>query len=75
MLCSLFNLKFIFHSTFTLKKNLFQQRMKQFGCQITTSENVIFKLMADAKHLEFKKVQALVKKPSDFIHTTPISKM
>ena len=43
---------------------IFQQRMKQFGCQITTSENVIFKLMADAKHKDFKKIQSLVKTTS-----------
>lgn len=49
--------------------------MKQFGCQITTSENVIFKLMVDAKHSEFKTIQNLIKKPSDFIHSTPKSKI
>ncbi|XP_051172362.1 isochorismatase domain-containing protein 1-like [Leptopilina boulardi] len=51
------------------------ERMKQFGCQITTSENVIFKLMVDAKHSEFKTIQNLIKKPSDFIHSTPKSKI
>ncbi|XP_058793622.1 isochorismatase domain-containing protein 2-like [Phymastichus coffea] len=39
-------------------------RMKQMGCHIATSENVIFKLLGDAKHKDFKQIQSLVKAPS-----------
>ena len=36
------------------------QRMKQSGAFITTSESVLFMLMKDAKHPNFKQVQSLV---------------
>lgn len=38
--------------------------MKQMGCHIATSENVIFKLMGDAKHKDFKQIQGLIRTPS-----------
>lgn len=37
------------------------QRMRQSGVFVTTSEAVIFELLGDAKHPQFKKVQALIK--------------
>ncbi|KZC07117.1 PREDICTED: isochorismatase domain-containing protein 2-like [Dufourea novaeangliae] len=40
------------------------ERMRGIGCHITTSENVIFKLLADANHKEFKNIQRLVKTPT-----------
>ncbi|CAB0032432.1 unnamed protein product [Trichogramma brassicae] len=40
------------------------ERMKQIGCHIATSENVIFKLLGDAMHTDFKKVQKLLLEPS-----------
>ncbi|XP_015609361.1 isochorismatase domain-containing protein 2 [Cephus cinctus] len=51
------------------------ERMKQIGCHISTSENVIFKLMAHAKHEQFKKIQALVKTPSQYTGLVAISKI
>ena len=36
-------------------------RMRAAGCVVTTSEAVIFELLGDAKHPQFKTVQALVK--------------
>ena len=38
--------------------------MKQIGCHIATSENVIFKLLGDAKHKDFKNLQVLLKTPT-----------
>ncbi|XP_078032960.1 isochorismatase domain-containing protein 2 [Augochlora pura] len=40
------------------------ERMKGIGCHITTSENVIFKLLGGADHKEFKNIQKLVKQPT-----------
>ncbi|XP_076241442.1 isochorismatase domain-containing protein 2 [Calliopsis andreniformis] len=51
------------------------ERMREIGCHITTSENVIFKLMADAKHKEFKNIQNLVKTPTLYTGLVPISKI
>lgn len=45
------------------------------GCHITTSENVIFKLMADAKHKEFKTIQGLVKTPTLYTGLVPNAKI
>jgi hypothetical protein len=35
--------------------------MRQIGCFIATSENVIFKLLGDSKHKDFKQIQGLIK--------------
>lgn len=51
------------------------ERMRGLGCHIATSENVIFKLLADAKHKEFKNVQSLVKNPTVYTGLVPISKI
>nr|XP_033331987.1 isochorismatase domain-containing protein 2-like [Megalopta genalis] len=40
------------------------ERMRGIGCHITTSENVIFKLLGGADHKEFKNIQKLVKQPT-----------
>lgn len=39
--------------------------MRDIGCHITTSENVIFKLLRDANHKKFKEIQALIKTPTE----------
>lgn len=49
--------------------------MREIGCHIATSENVIFKLLADAKHKEFKNIQKLVKTPTQFTNLVTLSKM
>ena len=51
------------------------ERMRDIGCHITTSENVIFKLMGDAKHKEFKNIQSLVKVPTLYTGLVPTSKI
>ncbi|XP_029050349.1 isochorismatase domain-containing protein 2 [Osmia lignaria lignaria] len=51
------------------------ERMREMGCHITTSENVIFKLLGDAKHKEFKNVQSLVKTPTQYTGLVPTAKM
>lgn len=38
--------------------------MRQCGAFITTSESVLFELMGDSKHPQFKELQALVKTPA-----------
>ncbi|XP_058460001.1 isochorismatase domain-containing protein 1 [Malaya genurostris] len=40
------------------------ERLQQIGCFVTTSENVIFKLMKDAKNPAFNKIKGLVRDPS-----------
>lgn len=40
--------------------------MKQMGCFISTTENVIFKLLTDAKHPKFNDIKPLVKNISPF---------
>ena len=37
------------------------QRLRQSGAFITTSESVLFSLLGNGKHPNFKEVQALVK--------------
>lgn len=51
------------------------ERMRGMGCHITTSENVIFKLLGDSKHKEFKNVQSLVKTPSLYTGLVPLAKI
>ncbi|KAG6797479.1 isochorismatase domain-containing protein 2 [Apis mellifera caucasica] len=51
------------------------ERMKRIGCHIATSENVIFKLLADAKHKEFKNIQSLVKTPTQQTNLVPVSQL
>ncbi|XP_076679038.1 isochorismatase domain-containing protein 2 isoform X2 [Andrena cerasifolii] len=51
------------------------ERMRDIGCHITTSENVIFKLLGDAKHKEFKNIQSLVKVPTLYTGLVPASKI
>lgn len=45
------------------------------GCHITTSENVIFKLLGDAKHKQFKNVQSLVRTPTQYTGLVPTAKI
>ncbi|XP_053698355.1 isochorismatase domain-containing protein 1 [Sabethes cyaneus] len=45
-------------------RKLALERLQQIGCFVTTSENVIFKLMKDKKHPAFDKVRHLVREPS-----------
>ncbi|XP_076632703.1 isochorismatase domain-containing protein 2 [Colletes latitarsis] len=40
------------------------ERMRGIGCHIATSENVIFKMLGDAKHKDFKSILNLIKTPS-----------
>ncbi|XP_011505278.1 PREDICTED: isochorismatase domain-containing protein 2, mitochondrial-like [Ceratosolen solmsi marchali] len=42
-------------------KLLALERMRQIGCFIASSENIIFKLLGDAKHKDFKQIQGLIK--------------
>ncbi|OXU27784.1 hypothetical protein TSAR_005343 [Trichomalopsis sarcophagae] len=51
------------------------ERMKEIGCHIATSENVIFKLLGDAKHKDFKQVQQLVREPTLTTGLVPLSKI
>jgi len=51
------------------------ERMKQMGCYIATSENVIFKLLESAEHKDFKLVQSLVKSPTLSTGLVPTSKI
>ena len=51
------------------------ERMRDIGCHISTSENVIFKLMADAKHEQFKNIQKLIKTPSLYTGLVPTPKL
>ncbi|CAK9827238.1 Isochorismatase domain-containing protein 2 [Anthophora retusa] len=50
------------------------ERMRGIGCHIATSENVIFKLLANANHKEFKNVQNLVRTPSQPTNLVPLVK-
>lgn len=45
------------------------------GCHISTSETVIFKLLGDAKHEEFKNIQKLIKTPTLYTGLVPVSKI
>ncbi|CAG9134705.1 unnamed protein product [Plutella xylostella] len=48
----------------TMDRVLALQRMRDLGCFITTSENVLFKLLADKNHPNFKQVSKLNKVPT-----------
>ncbi|XP_077292397.1 isochorismatase domain-containing protein 2-like [Arctopsyche grandis] len=39
------------------------QRLRDIGCHITTSESVLFKLMKDKEHPQFKEISKLVREP------------
>ena len=45
-------------------RHLAFERLKQIGCHITTSENVIFKLMRDKNHPKFNDIRKLVSEPT-----------
>lgn len=49
--------------------------MRDMGCQIATSENVLYKLMRDSNHKEFRKVLPHVKTPIVYTGLVPIPKM
>lgn len=51
------------------------ERMRDMGCQITTSENVLYKLMRNADHKEFKNVLRLVKTPIAYTGLVPVARM
>ncbi|XP_012261684.1 isochorismatase domain-containing protein 2-like [Athalia rosae] len=51
------------------------ERMKQFGCHITTSENVLFKLLGNANHPKFKDISRLVRTPSVYTGLVPLAKI
>ncbi|XP_012541156.1 isochorismatase domain-containing protein 1-like [Monomorium pharaonis] len=51
------------------------ERMRDIGCHITTSENVIFKLIRDASHEKFKTLLTLIKTPTAYTGLVPISKI
>ncbi|XP_032668531.1 isochorismatase domain-containing protein 2-like isoform X2 [Odontomachus brunneus] len=51
------------------------QRMRDIGCQITTSENVLYKLMKDSNHKEFKNVLSFVKTPIAYTGLVPVAKI
>ncbi len=44
-----------------IDKNLAVERMKNIGAHVTTSEAVIFGLVADSSHPRFKEVQSIIK--------------
>ncbi|XP_050087952.1 isochorismatase domain-containing protein 1-like [Anopheles aquasalis] len=45
-------------------RKLALQRLQQYGCFVSTSENIIFKLMRDKQHPAFDKVRHVVRDPS-----------
>uniref|UniRef100_A0A023EJA9 Isochorismatase domain-containing protein 1 n=1 Tax=Aedes albopictus TaxID=7160 RepID=A0A023EJA9_AEDAL len=45
-------------------RKLALERLKQYGCFVSTSENVIFKLMRDKQNPVFDSVKGLVREPS-----------
>lgn len=51
------------------------ERMKEIGCHITTSENVIFKLLATAKHKEFKNILEIIRTPTQYTGLVPLAKI
>ncbi|KAI4475732.1 hypothetical protein M0802_015049 [Mischocyttarus mexicanus] len=51
------------------------ERMKEIGCHVSTSETVIFKLLGDANHKEFKNIQKLIRGPTLYTGLVPVSKI
>lgn len=51
-----------------------EQRMRQSGIFVTTSEAVIFELLGDSQHARFKDVQALIKTSAPNSGLVPSSK-
>lgn len=51
------------------------ERMRDIGCHISTSENVIFKLIRDASHDQFKNLLTLIKSPSSYTGLVPLAKI
>ncbi|XP_011873209.1 PREDICTED: isochorismatase domain-containing protein 2, mitochondrial-like [Vollenhovia emeryi] len=51
------------------------ERMRDIGCHITTSENVIFKMVRDASREEFKRILPLVKTPTPYTGLVATSKI
>lgn len=51
----------------------FLQRLKQIGCFIATSENVIYKLIGDKNHPKFNEIRPLIKDTT--VETGLVSKM
>ncbi|XP_012218582.1 isochorismatase domain-containing protein 2-like [Linepithema humile] len=51
------------------------ERMRDIGCHITTSENVVFKLLQDANHEKFRNVLTFIKTPSLYTGLVPDSKI
>ncbi|XP_072767093.1 isochorismatase domain-containing protein 2 [Anoplolepis gracilipes] len=51
------------------------ERMRDIGCHITTSENVIFKVLRDANHEQFKDVLAIIKTPTLYTGLVSVSKI
>lgn len=49
--------------------------MKQLGCQIATSENVIFKLLKDSKHEKFKECHSIIRAPTQYTGLVPHNKL
>lgn len=52
-------------------RHLALKRLENLGCFITTSENVIFKLMKDKNHPNFNDIRKLVAEPSIFPGSLP----
>ena len=48
-------------------RNLTFDRLKQIGCFVTTSENVIFKLLKSKENEKFNEIRKLVMQPSEDI--------
>ncbi|XP_015182015.1 PREDICTED: isochorismatase domain-containing protein 2-like [Polistes dominula] len=51
------------------------ERMKAIGCHVSTSETVIFKLLKDANHKEFKSIQKLIRTPTLYTGLVSVSKI
>ncbi|XP_049882902.1 isochorismatase domain-containing protein 1-like isoform X2 [Pectinophora gossypiella] len=47
-----------------MDRGLALQRMQSLGCFITTSENILFKLLKDKNHAAFKSISKLNKEPT-----------
>lgn len=49
--------------------------MRDIGCHISSSENVIFKILRDAKHEQFKNILAIIKAPTLYTGLASVSKI